>query len=69
MLLKFLANIPNLSSLLLVGGNPISDDVQKLKSKGGNIIIGTPGRIEELLTKNFPEIQFHRSLKELVILN
>ncbi|KAK7595137.1 hypothetical protein V9T40_001570 [Parthenolecanium corni] len=67
-LLKFLANIPNLSSLLLVGGNPISDDVQKLKNKGGNIIIGTPGRIEELLTKNFPEIQFHRSLKELEML-
>lgn len=54
--------------MLLVGGTPIINDVQKLRTQGCNIITATPGRLEELLTKKFPDINLHKSLKELVSL-
>lgn len=63
---NFLANTEKITSLLIVGGNPITDDVEKLRHQGAHIITATPGRLEELLTKNFPEINLHKSLKEIV---
>ncbi|XKL64320.1 hypothetical protein PGB90_004406 [Kerria lacca] len=67
-LLKFLSSIENLTSALLVGGNTINEDIQKLKTEGANIIVATPGRLEELITKNFSDINLHKSLKELDML-
>lgn len=61
-----MSSIENLTSALLVGGNTINEDIQKLKTEGANIIVATPGRLEELITKNFSDINLHKSLKELV---
>ena len=46
---EFLGRIPSLSQLLLIGGSNINADMEKFQEEGGNIIIGTPGRIEDLL--------------------
>ena len=39
----------HLTQQLFIGGTNINTDVEKFKNEGGNIIIGTPGRIEDLL--------------------
>lgn len=39
------------SSLLLVGGEEVENDVKKYKECGGNIIVATPGRFEDLLVR------------------
>lgn len=64
----FLTNIPTISSILLVGGTSITDDIEKLQTEGANIITATPGRLEEILTKNLPNLNLHKSLKELEML-
>ncbi len=45
----FLDRVPTLSQQLFIGGNNIAADIAKFEKEGGNIIIGTPGRIEDLL--------------------
>ena len=39
----------SLSQQLFIGGNKVDKDVQKYEDTGGNIVIGTPGRLEDLL--------------------
>ncbi|KAJ3008641.1 UNVERIFIED_CONTAM: ATP-dependent RNA helicase ddx55 [Siphonaria sp. JEL0065] len=39
-----------LAHQLFIGGTSVNQDIQAFKSKGGNILIGTPGRLEDLLT-------------------
>ncbi|GLH01659.1 Probable ATP-dependent RNA helicase DDX55 homolog [Gryllus bimaculatus] len=48
---NFLKNMNNLTQLVLVGGNTISVDVQRFREKGGNILVTTPGRLEDLLVR------------------
>jgi len=38
-----------LTSILLIGGNKVEKDIFKYDQGGGNIVIGTPGRLEDLL--------------------
>lgn len=40
-----------LSSLLLVGGRDADDDARAFRASGGNIIVATPGRLDDLLVK------------------
>jgi len=49
-LVNFLSRMTHLTQQLFIGGTNINTDVEKFKNEGGNIIIGTPGRIEDLLT-------------------
>lgn len=49
---RFIGSIRAFSHCLLVGGNPVEDDLQKLKMSGCNIIVATPGRMEDLLARN-----------------
>lgn len=49
-----------------MGGNSVEEDVNNLKSNGGNIIICTPGRLEDLLTRKY-DLNLAKSLKSLVI--
>ncbi|KAJ3114609.1 ATP-dependent RNA helicase ddx55 [Physocladia obscura] len=35
---------------LFIGGTSVNDDVTAFKTTGGNILVGTPGRLEDLLT-------------------
>ncbi|KYR00091.1 putative RNA helicase [Tieghemostelium lacteum] len=40
-----------ISTLLLIGGTEIYQDLQAFKNFGGNIIVGTPGRIDEFFNR------------------
>ena len=49
-LAEFLADSDQgLTQQLFIGGNKVDKDVQRFEDDGGNIIIGTPGRLEDLL--------------------
>lgn len=61
---NFLHEIPSLKQILLVGGTTLKEDVESLK-KGANIIICTPGRLEDLLT-HCKEVNLVASVKSLV---
>ena len=39
----------SLSSQLFIGGNKVEKDIERFEERGGNIVIGTPGRLEDLL--------------------
>ncbi|GAM25139.1 hypothetical protein SAMD00019534_083140 [Acytostelium subglobosum LB1] len=41
----------DLSSLLLIGGTDIYEDIQRFTREGGNILIGTPGRLDEFMSR------------------
>jgi superfamily II DNA/RNA helicase len=38
--------------LLVTGGRPVHEDLDEWKRKGANILIGTPGKLEDLLKYN-----------------
>lgn len=57
--------LQGLSQLLLVGGNSVEEDTKKFKDKGGNILICTPGRLEDLLTRKF-DLNLPNAVKSLV---
>jgi len=51
----FLKYVPQLTHTLSIGGNNPMLDIQKFKETGGNIIVATPGRLDDLLTKRQTE--------------
>ncbi|XP_058790337.1 probable ATP-dependent RNA helicase DDX55 homolog [Phymastichus coffea] len=63
---KFLDRINYLKQVLLVGGTTIKEDIRKLKN-GVNIIVATPGRLEDILT-NCKEVNLAAAVKSLEIL-
>lgn len=48
----FLKTLPNVLAMLLVGGTDVTADVKKVNEKGANIIIGTPGRIDDIMERS-----------------
>lgn len=66
-LAKFLEKFPNLKQILLVGGsNTVKDDISRLQN-GKNIIVATPGRLEDLLS-NHKESNLATAVKSLVFI-
>lgn len=63
---QFLNNIPDLKQILLVGGTTVTEDVDKFKA-GANIIVATPGRLEDILS-NCKSINLAACVKSLEIL-
>lgn len=63
---KFMPSIPELSSILLVGGTESSQDFEYFRINGGNIVVATPGRLEETMA-HLPE--FNVSKLEMLILD
>ncbi|EFA08391.1 putative ATP-dependent RNA helicase DDX55 homolog-like Protein [Tribolium castaneum] len=64
---QLLESISGITSLLLVGGNSVEEDLNNLKCNGGNIIICTPGRFEDLLSRK-SDFNLTLALKNLEIL-
>ncbi|CAG9814893.1 unnamed protein product [Phaedon cochleariae] len=64
---SLLKHVSNITQILFVGGNSVDDDVKNFKNNGGNIIICTPGRFEDLLTRR-QDLNLANSLKNLEIL-
>ncbi|GFR05837.1 ATP-dependent RNA helicase DDX55 [Trichonephila clavata] len=48
----FLKHIPQFTSILLIGGDTVSKDISNMLEKGANIIVATPGRLDDLFTQN-----------------
>lgn len=47
----FLTTLPGIRSLLLVGGTDVTAEVAKLKQTGANVLIGTPGRLYDIIER------------------
>jgi len=67
-LARFLHHIDHLTQMLLVGGNSVAADVDCFRVKGANILIATPGRLEDLLTRKC-SINLSVAVKSLVCIN
>lgn len=59
------SDFQNLKPILFVGGNSVDDDVHNFKEHGGNVVICTPGRLEDLLTRR-QDINLPNAVKKLV---
>ncbi len=51
--------------MLLLGGNSVEADITMLRDKGANIIIATPGRLEDIL-EHHTDVCLKPALKSLV---
>uniref|UniRef100_A0A3Q2DWN0 ATP-dependent RNA helicase n=1 Tax=Cyprinodon variegatus TaxID=28743 RepID=A0A3Q2DWN0_CYPVA len=66
----FIQKFPEFSQILLIGGSNPAEDVEKFKEHGGNIVIATPGRLEDMFrrkTEGFELASAVRSLEVLVL--
>ncbi|EDO41335.1 predicted protein [Nematostella vectensis] len=61
-------DIPNIRRLLLIGGADPNADLKAFKYEGANIIIGTPGRLEDFLARQQDGINLASHLKSLEVL-
>uniref|UniRef100_A0A0D6R5I7 ATP-dependent RNA helicase n=1 Tax=Araucaria cunninghamii TaxID=56994 RepID=A0A0D6R5I7_ARACU len=54
----FVSTLPNIKSKLLVGGTDVAADLKKIKEDGANLLIGTPGRLDDIMERtNILEFQ------------
>ncbi|KAG5466988.1 hypothetical protein LSCM1_01166 [Leishmania martiniquensis] len=61
--------LPAYSYQCYIGGRDIQRDVEDLNRHGGNVLVGTPGRLYELLVSSKYANLFHLSQFELLILD
>lgn len=47
----FISTLPNFKSMLLVGGVDVKADMKKIEEEGANLLIGTPGRIYDIMER------------------
>ncbi|TYI30257.1 hypothetical protein ES332_A05G373500v1 [Gossypium tomentosum] len=47
----FISTLPNVKSMLLVGGVEVKADVKKIEDEGANLLIGTPGRLYDIMDR------------------
>lgn len=61
-----LADIKKFSSLLLIGGSSLKDDIKNFEENGANWIVGTPGKLREFIDGNIDGFTF-KNLEYLVM--
>jgi superfamily II DNA/RNA helicase len=64
----FLKKMQTLSCILFVGGVTVGEDLKQFETNGGNIIVGTAGRLEDLFTRTNLKLNMRNNLKTLVII-
>ncbi|KAI7845551.1 hypothetical protein COHA_000842 [Chlorella ohadii] len=47
----YIASLPGLRALLLVGGTDPAADVAAFKESGGHVLVGTPGRLDDIMQR------------------
>ncbi|TKY47581.1 DEAD-box ATP-dependent RNA helicase 18 [Spatholobus suberectus] len=47
----FISTLGNVKSMLLVGGVEVKADIKKIEEEGANILIGTPGRLYDIMNR------------------
>ncbi|KAM4808738.1 ATP-dependent RNA helicase DDX55 [Rhinophrynus dorsalis] len=64
----FTKHFPQFSQILLIGGSNPVDDVKKFKEQGGNIIVATPGRLEDMFRRQADGLDLVSCVKSLDVL-
>uniref|UniRef100_A0A8C5P8Y6 ATP-dependent RNA helicase n=1 Tax=Leptobrachium leishanense TaxID=445787 RepID=A0A8C5P8Y6_9ANUR len=64
----FTKHFPQFSQILLIGGSNPVEDVQKFKEQGGNIIVATPGRLEDMFRRQADGLDLVGCVKTLDVL-
>ncbi|KAJ7387672.1 ATP-dependent RNA helicase ddx55 [Desmophyllum pertusum] len=64
----FTEDLPQLRQLLLIGGVDPAEDIQKFKLDGGHILIGTPGRLEDLFSRKQEALDLAAHVRSLEVL-
>lgn len=49
--LPFISTLPNVKPMLLVGGVEVKEDLKKIEEEGANVLIGTPGRLYDIMER------------------
>lgn len=49
--LPFISTLSNVKPMLLVGGVEVRADVKKMEEDGANVLIGTPGRLFDIMER------------------
>ena len=52
---KFLVHTPKITAMLLVGGSYVGEDIQAFLKNGAHILVATPGRLEDLFSRNIED--------------
>nr|GEV34882.1 DEAD-box ATP-dependent RNA helicase 18 [Tanacetum cinerariifolium] len=47
----FISSLPDIKPVLLVGGTEVKSDMQKIEDEGANLLIGTPGRLHDIMDR------------------
>ncbi|CAN0888427.1 DEAD-box ATP-dependent RNA helicase 18 [Linum grandiflorum] len=61
----FIATLSNFRSVLLVGGRDVNADVKTIQEEGANLLIGTPGRLHDIMER-IDDLDF-RNLDVLIL--
>ncbi|XP_077442521.1 ATP-dependent RNA helicase DDX55 [Vanacampus margaritifer] len=64
----FLQKFPQFTQILMIGGNNPMEDVEKFKENGANIVIATPGRLEDMFRRKGDGVDLASSVKSLDVL-
>ncbi|KAF7641228.1 hypothetical protein LDENG_00288300, partial [Lucifuga dentata] len=64
----FIQKFPQFTQILLIGGSNPIEDVEKFKERGANIVIATPGRLEDMFRRKADGLDLASSVKSLDVL-
>uniref|UniRef100_A0A803TML8 ATP-dependent RNA helicase n=1 Tax=Anolis carolinensis TaxID=28377 RepID=A0A803TML8_ANOCA len=64
----FTKHFPQFSQCLFIGGNNPMEDVERFKEHGGNILVATPGRLEDMFRRKSEGLDLASSVRSLDIL-
>ncbi|EGW04846.1 ATP-dependent RNA helicase DDX55 isoform X1 [Cricetulus griseus] len=64
----FTKHFPQFSQILWIGGRNPGEDVERFKQHGGNIIVATPGRLEDMFRRKSEGLDLASCVKSLDVL-
>ncbi|XP_055462036.1 ATP-dependent RNA helicase DDX55 isoform X1 [Psammomys obesus] len=64
----FTKHFPQFSQILWIGGRNPGEDVERFKQQGGNIIVATPGRLEDMFRRKAEGLDLASYVKSLDVL-
>ncbi|XP_004635928.1 ATP-dependent RNA helicase DDX55 [Octodon degus] len=67
-LTHFTKPFPQLSQILWIGGRNPGEDVERFKQQGGNIIVATPGRLEDMFRRKAEGLDLASCVRALDVL-
>ncbi|XP_056592641.1 ATP-dependent RNA helicase DDX55 [Triplophysa dalaica] len=65
---RFLEKFPQFRQILLIGGSNPIEDVEKFKNQGANIVVATPGRLEDMFRRKADGLDLATAVKSLDVL-